>query len=251
VSPGRYPGHLTLYNIDILSELLRDEGFQVRPLEFFDTSGKFHERFWSPQNGAVMRSRHRDPRNADGRLRFTSLIVDGVKPSDIPISYKFTLGAATVPQHGWNALNPLEFLSVDGQSLTNEYTPCGKAIAVVTEHWIDKLSLDERTLTFKKLHEILAPGGRVRIAVRDANFPNEDYQRMDPHHPAMSLQDLVAELRTVGFTTRPLEWFDPDGQFHARPWQTVDGFIQRSKEFDTRNRDALNYTSLILDGVKA
>jgi len=73
---------------------------------------------------------------------------------------------------------------------------------------------------------------------------------MDPHHPAMSLEDLVAELRTVGFATRPLEWFDADRQFHKRPWQTVDGFIQRSKEFDTRNKGALNYTSLILDAVK-
>lgn len=149
VSTGRYPGHLTLYNIDILSELLRDEGFQVRPLEFFDKSGNFHERFWSPQNGAVMRSRHCDPRNPGGRLRFTSLIVYGVKPSDFPISYKFTLGEATVPQLGWSALNPLEFLSLGGESLADEYTPCGKALTIVTEHWIDKLSADERTLAFK------------------------------------------------------------------------------------------------------
>jgi predicted SAM-dependent methyltransferase len=198
-----------------------------------------------------MRSRHRDPRNAGGRLGFTSLIVDGVKPPDFTISYKFTLGAATVPQHGWNALNPREFLCVDGQSLADEYTPCGKAITIVTEHWIDKLSPDERTLAFKKLHDILAPGGRVRIAVRDANFPDEEYQRKDPHHPAMSLEDLIAELRTAGFTTRPLEWFDANGQFHKRPWQTAEGFIQRSKEFDNRNKDALNYTSLILDGVKS
>lgn len=82
---GTGPGagdHRVLYSYRSLAALLRRAGFRVEPLEFFDEQGRFHERPWSPGDGLVRRSRRHDPRNADGRPRYTSLIVDAWKDDD-------------------------------------------------------------------------------------------------------------------------------------------------------------------------
>jgi predicted SAM-dependent methyltransferase len=73
--------HKVLYNHDTLVSLLARAGFEVKPLEYFDAAGNLHTTDWSPDDGLVRRSRRFDPRNHDGRLRYTSLIVDARKPS--------------------------------------------------------------------------------------------------------------------------------------------------------------------------
>jgi predicted SAM-dependent methyltransferase len=73
--------HKVLYNHDTLALLLARAGFEVQPLEYFDAAGIFHATDWSPADGLVRRSRRFDPRNHDGRLRYTSLIVDACKPA--------------------------------------------------------------------------------------------------------------------------------------------------------------------------
>lgn len=72
--------HKVLYTLDTLAPLLTDAGFEVEPLEYFDSEGRFHERPWDPADGLVRRSRRFDPRNRTG-LNYTSLIVDARKPS--------------------------------------------------------------------------------------------------------------------------------------------------------------------------
>jgi predicted SAM-dependent methyltransferase len=247
---SRDPGHKVLYNVDTLTDLLHSVGFQIRALEFFDSRGEFNETFWSPLNGLIMRSRHRDHRNRGGVLRYTSLIVDAIKPSCTPIDYKFALGEATSQAPGWQVLDPREFLEASSNDLKAEYAPCGRP-AVVTEHWVDKLSPGQIPRMLAKLYDFLAPGARARIAVRDAHFPSEVYHRSDPKHPAISMHALSDALRAVGFHTVPLEWFDQNGQFHREPWSPDDGFISRSARFDRRNKNReLHYTSVIVDAVK-
>lgn len=72
--------HKVLYNRDTLASLLVRAGFEVKLLEYFDAVGNFHATDWSPDDGLVRRSRRFDPRNHDGRLRYTSLIVEARKP---------------------------------------------------------------------------------------------------------------------------------------------------------------------------
>ena len=72
--------HKVLYNHDTLASLLKRAGFEVKPLEYFDAAGNFRATDWSPADGLVRRSQRFDPRNHDGRLRYTSLIVDARKP---------------------------------------------------------------------------------------------------------------------------------------------------------------------------
>lgn len=71
--------HKVLCNHLLLGDLLAKAGFKTQLLEYFDEGGAFHAADWNPETGKINRSIRFDLRNADGRPRYTSLIVDGVK----------------------------------------------------------------------------------------------------------------------------------------------------------------------------
>lgn len=68
--------HKSLYTFELIGELLQEQGYRHELLEYFDQAGQFHQRDWSAEEGLVSRSADHDERNADGRLNYTSLIVD-------------------------------------------------------------------------------------------------------------------------------------------------------------------------------
>ncbi len=68
--------HKALYTCDLISELLREQDYQFELLEYFDDSGRFHQRAWKAEDGFVGRSADHDQRNKGGQLNFTSLIID-------------------------------------------------------------------------------------------------------------------------------------------------------------------------------
>jgi predicted SAM-dependent methyltransferase/glycosyltransferase involved in cell wall biosynthesis len=83
---GSGPGaedHKQLYNYHSLRAQLEGAGFSVELLEHWDENGEFHYREWSSADGHIRRSKRYDPRNQDGTLSYTSLIVDCMKPQDI------------------------------------------------------------------------------------------------------------------------------------------------------------------------
>ena len=72
--------HKWLYNHAQLSASLEQAGFNVKLLEWWDEQGEFHCVDWDSHDGHVERSKRFDPRNQGGALKYTSLIVDAVKP---------------------------------------------------------------------------------------------------------------------------------------------------------------------------
>jgi predicted SAM-dependent methyltransferase len=79
---GSGPGaddHKVLHTWQTLSAMLTEAGFRTQMLEYWDESGTFQSTDWDPEAGMVHRSRRFDQRNADGTLRYTSLIVDAIK----------------------------------------------------------------------------------------------------------------------------------------------------------------------------
>ncbi|HXH98624.1 MAG TPA: hypothetical protein VNI52_00015 [Sphingobacteriaceae bacterium] len=72
--------HKLLYNYQSMTEMLQRAGFNVKLLEFFDEHGKFNNVPWDKKDGMVWRSKEHDPRNQNGELNYTSLIVDAIKP---------------------------------------------------------------------------------------------------------------------------------------------------------------------------
>lgn len=84
VKPGGHgPGaddHKILYTYTTMREALEKAGFRVELLEYWDENGKFHFNDWSLEHGKVLRSKRYDQRNISGELKYTSLIIDAVKP---------------------------------------------------------------------------------------------------------------------------------------------------------------------------
>ena len=83
---GKLPGqvsndHKVLYTHRTLRELLEGVGYLVQLLEYFDESGQFHHEEWHQAQGLIRRSRRNDKRNKDGKLVYTSIILDAVKPT--------------------------------------------------------------------------------------------------------------------------------------------------------------------------
>ncbi len=72
--------HKVLYNYKTAKKLLENAGFRVELLEYWDENGQFHLREWSSEDGHILRSKNNDGRNQQGKLTYTSLILDAVKP---------------------------------------------------------------------------------------------------------------------------------------------------------------------------
>jgi len=72
--------HKVLYTHETFQATFEQAGFEVRLLEYFDAGGEFHRADWSPKEGFIHRSAENDRRNQEGKLVYTSLILDAVKP---------------------------------------------------------------------------------------------------------------------------------------------------------------------------
>jgi predicted SAM-dependent methyltransferase len=71
--------HKMLYTESTFRKLFEEAGFTVHMLEWFDENGEFHAEHWDKDDGMIWRSKQFDQRNADGKLNYTSLIIDAVK----------------------------------------------------------------------------------------------------------------------------------------------------------------------------
>jgi predicted SAM-dependent methyltransferase len=76
--------HKVLYDFAMFRELFAAAGFDVRLREYFDREGRFQCDDWNPADGLIQRSMRFDERNSPGRLVYTSIILDAVKPRAAP-----------------------------------------------------------------------------------------------------------------------------------------------------------------------
>jgi predicted SAM-dependent methyltransferase len=68
--------HWALYTLDTLRALFEGAGYEVEPLEWWDTAGEFHYRPWDVSYGPIYRSLRFDSRNGHGEIGYTSIIID-------------------------------------------------------------------------------------------------------------------------------------------------------------------------------
>lgn len=80
--PADYPAadHQIVYEYTLFSDVFRGAGFEVTLLEYHDEQGQLHTAPWNAQDGPIYRSVKLDRRNADGRVRFASVVLDAHKP---------------------------------------------------------------------------------------------------------------------------------------------------------------------------
>ena len=77
---GPAADHKVLYDYRSFATVFQEAGFAVELLEFWDEAGTFRHADWNPDDGLIFRSLRFDPRNQNGNLSFTSLILDARKP---------------------------------------------------------------------------------------------------------------------------------------------------------------------------
>ena len=139
-----------------------------------------------------------------------------------------------------------------------------KVDAFLCEHVWEHLTEDEGRTAAKLCFDFLKPGGFLRCAVPDGNFPDQAYQKMvqvggpgPVDHPAAD-HKIVYEYRlfldifeNAGFEVDLLEYCDEAGRFHYHQWDLATGPIYRSLMSDHRNKDGkIGFVSLIVDAVK-
>ncbi len=138
------------------------------------------------------------------------------------------------------------------------------ADAFLCEHVWEHLTETQGRAAADVCFKWLKPGGYLRCAVPDGNFPDPDYQMTarvggpgPPDHPAAGHRvcydyRLFTDVFTrAGFDVDLLEYCDENGRFHYHQWFFDDGPIYRSLLMDHRNTDGIiRSISLILDAKK-
>ena len=71
--------HKILYNHVTFGRLFEEAGFRITLLEYFDAQGSFRREEWRHEEGKIIRSSKFDPRNRDGALNYTSIVLDAHK----------------------------------------------------------------------------------------------------------------------------------------------------------------------------
>lgn len=136
--------------------------------------------------------------------------------------------------------------------------------ALLCEHVWEHLTETEGRAAARLCYRYIKPGGYLRCAVPDANFPDPSYQRIariggpgPKNHPA-SDHKIVYDYRRFakvfvqgGFSVDLLEYCDEQGRFHYRQWSPDQGPVYRSLLQDHRNQKGkLVFVSLIIDARK-
>jgi predicted SAM-dependent methyltransferase len=176
---------------------------------------------------------------------------------------KVIIGAGEQAYEGWIATHK-DQLNLNVESDWQKSFETRKADAFLCEHVWEHLTLIEGKRAAKYIFNSLRPGGYIRVAVPDANFPNEDYQKTvqvggpgPVEHPAADhkivydYKILVSIFEEAGFQVDLLEYCDEDGRFHYNQWNLSKGIIYRSLLIDHRNKNgSIGFASLIIDAVK-
>lgn len=145
----------------------------------------------------------------------------------VPVQHPLNIiiGAGKQSYEGWIAtqqeqldlLNPADWTQSFGDRQID---------ALLCEHVWEHLTLEQGQAAASLCHKHLKPGGYLRCAVPDANFPDVYYQTMargdvPPDHPAYDHKivydyQLFAQIfRDAGFGIDLLEYCDEQGRFHS------------------------------------
>ncbi|GGK37010.1 hypothetical protein GCM10008955_33640 [Deinococcus malanensis] len=173
------------------------------------------------------------------------------------------LGAGNQAWDGWTPTQR-EQLDLTDRTSFERYFGDRRADAFLCEHVWEHLTSEQGLEAARLCFNFLQPGGFLRCAVPDANFPDEEYQRIvqvggpgPADHPAADHKIVYDAHRfrqvfeMAGFEVDLLEYCDERGRFHYHGWDVTTGPIYRSLLLDHRNRDGkVGCVSIVLDARK-
>lgn len=176
---------------------------------------------------------------------------------------RIIIGAGHVHYDGWvsTEIGHLNLLDVD--TFRRYFQAEGNCVdAFLCEAVFEHLPVEKLLDAARLCHRFLKPGGYIRAAVPDGYHPDPDYiacvkpggwgSGADGHLSLFTYEQFVLLFVGAGFRpVRLLEWWGQDGRFHARPWSTTQGPIDRCLAHDPRNQDSRpHYTSIIIDAFR-
>jgi len=170
---------------------------------------------------------------------------------------KVVIGAGSVNYEGWlitdlpvlNALSSMDWWCTFPRSSIDR---------ILAEHVVEHWTEGEFRLFLRIVRPFLSRKGFVRMAVPDGFHPDPSYidyvkpggsgNGADDHKVLYNYITMTSILSEEQYDYNLLEYFDELGQFHRLLWETNDGLVQRSADYDPRNKEyPLSYTSLIID----
>lgn len=174
---------------------------------------------------------------------------------------RISVGSAGIVEPGWVPTD-LPVLDVLQESDWLAICEPESLDAILSEHMWEHLTKDDGEIAAKNCYRYLKRGGYLRVAVPDGFHPSSAYREhvrpggigpgADDHKVLYDYRSLKDVLVSAGFKISLLEYFDEKGNFRFHPWNSEDGHVLRSSRYDRRNAGGtLNYTSLIIDAVKA
>jgi predicted SAM-dependent methyltransferase len=184
---------------------------------------------------------------------------------------RIIVGAGDVVRDGWLSLQYSDLDIRDARQWARRF-PANSLDAILTEHTLEHLTVEEARASVRNFYDYLKPGGYVRCAVPDGLHPSQEYfnwvapnspgeqwlQRFrgsePPHKTLWNYHTLSKLFAEAGFGVVFREWFDEQGDFHKTEWSERDGYIRRCagawwSVFLSLIVDA-PYTSLMIDAVK-
>jgi predicted SAM-dependent methyltransferase len=185
---------------------------------------------------------------------------------------KIIVGAGNTNQEGWLSLQH-QHLDIRNPFAWQQIFQPNSLEAILSEHVLEHLTLDEAAATAQNIRQMLQPNGYWRIAVPDGFHPSENYidwvapdssgERLlamfrdadEPNHKLLWNYKMLSQFLTDnGFGVVLREWFDELGYFHKAEWSELDGKIHRCAGSSWSSFlsfiTSAPYTSLIVDAVK-
>jgi predicted SAM-dependent methyltransferase len=173
---------------------------------------------------------------------------------------RVVVGASGVYQRGWIATD-VEHLDILRMERWRRYFRESSIDGILAEHVLEHLTEEQGLAAARNFHVFLKVKGYARVAVPDGFHPSAEYIRQvrpggagagaEDHKVLYNYRSLSRIFEESGYRVNLLEYFDENGTFHFREWDTRMGMITRSKLHDDRNLGGrLLYTSVILDAVK-
>jgi predicted SAM-dependent methyltransferase len=173
---------------------------------------------------------------------------------------RIVIGASGSAYAGWIATEYPVVDVADARSLARFFSPASVS-AILAEHVWEHLTPRQAEDAARNCYALLAPRGYLRIAVPDGAHPDPAYVEYarpggsgpgsEDHKVLYTHDTLCGLLKSAGFETQLLEWFDEQRRFHYVEWNPDSGRVSRSSRFDERNTaNPTAYTSLIVDAVR-
>jgi predicted SAM-dependent methyltransferase len=193
-------------------------------------------------------------------IQYRIQVVNPFKKEEIRRAKKIIVGGGGKFYPGWSSTDK-HLLDLTKRDSFLQYWQPNSRVAFLAEHVWEHLDASSREKANANCFEFLKSGGWLRIAVPDGFHPDPSYiQYVRPggtgagthdHKVLFNYQSLTKELQKIGFEVELLEYWDENGKFHFCAWSSDDGYVERSKRYDPRNKDgSLKYTSLIVDAKK-